>query len=446
MMESYEKSVLTLNDIRSCMNEQKKNLVYMEDSQFYQALSQPKWMKAILSKGISDCITQNDGEFESSEVTNFLKKDLNATSHPINTKLSLLYNRLISDGISSIEEEENHLRIVLSRCAYIKDLEDSKKWGTSTGRRQISERYQKDLSQISSLSAEGAELSRLFSNSLINLASPMIGSQCLPYNYTSDDDQVQNLPEILRRIDGVKLLTAAIIISLNYKNNYTSYRDNDKHIDQLTKTIFQYLLPELDDSPLSVTPQDPDDCNTQCFNQAMRVQSSNEDDIMIELQDMAHEREIKQVRDIIKELVTKLIRDPNADIELEIERVRACCRRIHFPDSLRNTFEKISYCELVIAGSEKYSEDVHLQVLLLLCTLHIRIIEEEIDAIKEEHQSNRKSFVRRSLMTLIENKYRSINEINEEYKEYSARLEQLKNDELLKDPGLSRYLQKPKEE
>lgn len=130
-MSSGEDSVLTLSDIRNCMRNYWPSLVYQQDALFYQATSQPKWMSAILSHAIIGCMTQNSGDFENSEASNFIRKNIGARSHNVDAKLRYLYEELIKDDYRAIAEEEAHLHIALSRCAFIAALNDSQIWGSS---------------------------------------------------------------------------------------------------------------------------------------------------------------------------------------------------------------------------------------------------------------------------------------------------------------------------
>lgn len=88
-MSSGEDSVLTLSDIRNCMRNYWPSLVYQQDALFYQATSQPKWMSAILSHAIIGCMTQNSGDFENSEASNFIRKNIGARSHNVDAKTSI---------------------------------------------------------------------------------------------------------------------------------------------------------------------------------------------------------------------------------------------------------------------------------------------------------------------------------------------------------------------
>lgn len=241
-MNSGKDSALTLNDIRNCMRNYCSSLVYQQDSLFYQATSQPKWMRAFLSHAIIGCMTQNSGEFENSEASNFIRKNIGAEYHNIDNKLRNLYEELIKDDCRAIAEEEAHLRIALSRCAYVLALNDSQIWGPSKQGLKISDRYKDNLSGITSLSPEGEQLSNRIKSSLIASIGLKIGRQCLPYYYTSDDIKESNLPKILESIDGVRLLTATILIAINYQNNNLERRPNDKEVDALTKRIYQFLF------------------------------------------------------------------------------------------------------------------------------------------------------------------------------------------------------------
>ena len=240
-MSSSEDSVLTLSDIRSCMKNYRSCLVYQENSRFCNATSQPTWIKAFLSRAIICCIAQYSGNLENSEVSNFIRKNIGATSHNIDEKIQYLYEELIKDDCQSIEEEEKHLCIALSRCAYLYFLDDYKKKKSTTMELKIF----KKLSEITFLTPEGKKLSDKIKSSLIASIGLKIGRQCLPCKYTFDKEKESNLSEVLASIDSVKLLTAAIITALNYQNDNMERRTTDDKVDQLTKHIHSYLLSDI---------------------------------------------------------------------------------------------------------------------------------------------------------------------------------------------------------
>lgn len=440
-MSSGEDSVLTLSDIRSCMRNYWPSLVYQQDSLFYQATSQPKWMSAILSHAIIGCMTQNSGDFENSEASNFVRKNIGARSHNIDAKLRHLYEELIKDDYRAIAEEEAHLHIALSRCAYISALNDSQIWGSSKQGVKISDRYKDYLSSITSLSSEGEQLSNSIRSSLISSIGLKIGRQCLPYDYTSNEIKESNLPEVLGSIDSVKLLTAAIIIALNYQNNSSERRTNDKTVDALTKRIHQFLL-----SDPSSLPKDLSAIPDTGFARQSKPTFEDDDDLLIEIAALAHDAELKAIRASIKRLVSKLVDNANSDITNELKDVIYCCRRAQFPDNLRFAIKQLGHCERLTADRSKFSDDVHLSILLALIPLEIELILQEIDALKEQLSSCRTRYDRESLSTLIEIKNRELNEKHQESKQYLHELERLQREGLSKDSVLSLHIPKRQED
>ena len=439
-MSSGEDSVLTLNDIRSCLRNYWSSLVYQQDSLFYQATSQPKWMSAILSRAIIGCMTQNSGDFENSEASNFIRKNIGSKSHNIDAKLRYLYEELIKDDYQAIAEEEAHLNIALSRCAYISALNDSQIWKSSKQGVKISDRYKDFLSGITSLSSEGEQLSKKIRSSLIASLGLKIGRQCLPYVYTSDDIKENNLPEILGSIDSVRLLTAAIIIALNYQNNSSERRSNDKTVDALTKRIHQFLLADSMGIPReSSVIQD-----IGFAHQSKTV--FEDDDLLIEIAALAHDAELKAIRASIKRLVSKLIDNAYSDITNELKDVIYCCRRAQFADNLRFAIKQLGHCERLTVDRDQFSDDVHLSILLALIPLEIELILQEIDDIKEQLSSCRNRYDREFLSTLIEIKNRELNEKNQESKQYLHELERLQREGLSKDSVLSLHIPKRQED
>ena len=436
-MSSGEDSVLTLNDIRSCMRNYWSGLVYQQDSLFYQATSQPKWMSAILSHSIIGCMTQNSGDFENSEASNFIRKNIGAKSHNIDAKFRYLYEELIKDDCRAIAEEEAHLNIALSRCAYILALNDSQVWGSSKKGAKISDRYKDYLSGIKSLSPEGEQLSNTIRSSLIASLGLKIGRQCLPYDYTSDDIKERNLPEILGSIDSVRLLTAAIVIALNYQNNTSGRRSNDETVDALTKRIHQFLLSDSTSIPRKASVI----LNSECSLHSKPV-LEDDDDLLIEIAALAHDAELKAIRASIKRLVSKLVDNANSDITDELKDVIYCCRRAQFADNLRFAIKQLGHCERLTADRNKFSDDVHLSILLALIPLEIELILQEIDALKEQLSSCRTRYDRESLSTIIEIKNRELNEKNQESKQYLHELERLQREGLSKDSVLSLHIPK----
>lgn len=440
-MISDEDSVLTLSDIRSCMRNYWPSLVYQQDSLFYQATSQPKWMSAILSHAIIGCMTQNSGDFENSEASNFIRKNIGARSHNIDAKLRYLYEELIKDDYRAIAEEEAHLHIALSRCAYISTLNDSQIWSSSKQRAKISDRYKDYLSGITSLSPEGEQLSNSIRSALISSIGLKIGRQCLPYDYTSSDIKESNLPEVLGSIDSVKLLTAAIIIALNYQNNSSERRTNDKTVDALTKRIHQFLLSD----PAGISKGSSAIPDTGLTRQSKPI-FEDDDDLLIEIADLAHDAELKAIRTSIKQLVSKLVDNANSDVTNELKEVIYCCRRAQFTDNLRFAIKQLGHCERLTADRSKFSVDVHLSILLALIPLEIELILQEIDALKEQLSSCRTRYDRESLSTLIEIKNRELNEKHQESKQYLHELERLQREGLSKDSVLSLHIPKRQED
>ena len=440
-MSSGEDSVLTLGDIRNCMRNYWPSLVYQQDSLFYQATSQPKWMSAILSHAIIGCMTQNSGDFENSEASNFIRKNIGARSHNIDAKLRYLYEELIKDDYRAIAEEETHLHIALSRCAYISALNDSQIWGSSKQRVKISDRYKDYLSSITSLSPEGEQLSNSIRSSLISSIGLKIGRQCLPYDYTSDDIKESNLPEVLGSIDSVKLLTATIIIALNYQNNSSERRTDDKTVDALTKRIHQFLLSD----PTGI-PKGSSAIPDTGFARHSKPVFEDDDDLLLEFAARAHDAELKAIRASIKRLVSKLIDNANSDITNELEDVNYCCRQATFSDNLKFAIKQLGHCERITADRNKYSDVVHLNILLALIRLQIKLIVQEIDDLKEQLSSCRTRYDRESLSTLIEIKNRELNEKHQESKQYMHELERLQREGLSKDSVLSLHIPKRQED
>lgn len=440
-MSSGEDSVLTLSDIRNCMRNYWPSLVYQQDSLFYQATSQPKWMSAILSHAIIGCMTQNSGNFENTEASNFIRKNIGARSHNIDAKLRYLYEELIKDDYRAIAEEEAHLCIALSRCAYILALNDSQIWGPSNQRVKISDRYKDYLSGMTSLSPEGEQLSNSIRSSLISSIGLKIGRQCLPYDYTSNDTKESNLPEVLGSIDSVKLLTAAIIIALNYQNNSSERRTSDKTVDALTKRIHQFLLSD----PTGIS-RDTSTIKEAKFTHQSKSARENGDDLLIKVAALAYDADLKAIKESIERLVSKLIDNPNSDLTNELKDVIYCCRRAQFTDNLRFAIKQLGHCERITADRSKFSDDVHLSILLALIPLEIELILQEIDALKEQLSSCRTRYDREALSTLIEIKNRELNEKHQESKQYLHELERLQREGLSKDSVLLLHIPKRQED
>lgn len=435
-MSSSENPALTLSDIRACMRRYCRGLVYQQDSLFYQATSQPKWMSAILSRAIIGCMTQNSGAFENSEASNFIRKNIGVPSHNIDAKLRYLYDELIKDDYRAIAEEEAHLHIALSRCAYILSLNDSQMWGSTKSGAKISDRYKDNLSNITTLSPEGAQLSIDIKNSLIASIGLKIGRQCLPYDYTSDDVKEGKLSEILGAIDSVKLLTAAIIIALNYQNNSLERRNNDKTVDALTKRIHEFLLANPTERPHGRKSA----VSETGFAFQSKSASEDEDDLLMKFAAQAHEAELNAIRASIKDLEIKLVSDTNPDITNELDYVNYCCRRAKYADNLRIAIALLGNCERVTADKNRFSEDIHLSILLALVPLEIRLIMQEIDALNERLISCKTRYDRKSLITLIDVKIKCLNEKHQELKQYLHELECLQQEGLSKDSVLSLYI------
>lgn len=435
-MSSGEDSALTLDDIRSCMRKYWRSLVFLQNSQFYQATSQPKWMKAILSHTIVGIMARNSGELDDSEASNFIRKNIGAKSHKIDAKLRYLYEELIKDDYRAIAEEEAHLHIVLSRCAYISTLSDSQIWGSTKQGKRISDKYKENLSGIKALSSEGEVLSKEIRSSLIASIGVKIGRQCLPYNYTSDDMKESNLPEILGTIDSVRLLTAAILIALNYQNNSLERRMNDETVDTLTKRIHKYLLSDASDIARGSSANICD----EIAHQSEPV-LEDDDDLLIKTAALARDVELKEIRTSIKRLVSKLIGNSNSDITNELKDVIYCCRRAHV-DNLRFAIENLGYCVRLIDDSNKFSDDVHLSIILALIPLEIELIQQEIDALEELLRSCKIKFERERLCTKIESKYIKLDEKNKELKQYLHELERLQQEGLSKESVLSLHIPK----
>ncbi len=440
-MSSDEDSVLTLKDICNCMKKYWPNLVFLQDSQFYQVSSYPKWIKAILSHAIISFMPRNSGELDSSEVSNFINKNIGAPSHNIDAKFNNIYKELTKEDCRAIEEEEMHLHIVLSRCAYILALDDSKKWGSISKHkgRQLSDRYKTVLSGIKTFSPEGKALSNEIRSSLIASIGLKIGRQCLPYYYTSDDIKESQLPEILKEIDSVRLLTAAIIIALNYQNNSSERRINDETVDSLTMRIHSYLLPD----STSRTRSSSVSIDTEFAHQSKQV--IEDDELLIKAAALAHDIELQEIRTDIKRLVSKLIGNAYSDITNELRDVIYCCRRAQFVDNLRFAIKQLGHCESLTSDRNKFSDDVHLSILLALIPLEIELILQEIDALKEQFLSCRNRYDRESLSTLIESKYIKLDEKNKESKQYLHELERLQQEGLPKDSVLSLHIPKRQE-
>lgn len=437
-MSSDENSVLTLKDICNCMKKYWPNLVFLQDSQFYQVSSQPKWMKAILSHAIISIMPRNTGELDDSEVSNFMKKNIKATSHTIDAKLKNIYKELTKEDCRAIEEEEAHLHIVLSRCAYILSLDDSKKWGSMSKDkgRQLSDRYKTVLSGIKTLSPEGKALSNEIRSSLIASIGLKIGRQCLPYDYTSDAIKESQLPKILAAIDSVRLLTAVILIALNYQNDSSERRMNDATVDTLTKRIHEYLL-----SDAAGVARDPLANKGDEFTHQSEPVFEDDNDFK-EIAAFAHDVERKEIRSSIKRLVSKLINNSSSIITNELEDVIYCCRRSKFIDNLRFAIGKLGHCERLTADRNKFSEDVHLSILLALIPLEIELILQEVDALEEQLRSCRNKLEREKLNTRIESKYIELDEKNKELKPYMQELERLQQEGLPKDSVLSLHIPK----
>lgn len=174
--------------------------------------------------------------------------------------------------------------------------------------------------------------------------------------------------------------------------------------------------------------------------------SDDEDDLLIEIATLAHDAELKAIRASIKRLVSKLVDNADSDITNELKDVIYCCRRAQFADNLRFAIKQLGHCERLTADRNKFSDDVHLSILLALIPLEIELILQEIDALKEQLSSCRTRYDRESLSTLIEIKNRELNEKHQESKQYLHELERLQREGLSKDSVLSLHIPKRQED
>lgn len=142
---------------------------------------------------------------------------------------------------------------------------------------------------------------------------------------------------------------------------------------------------------------------------------------------LAHDVELKEIRTSIIGLVSKLIDNANSDIINELKNVIYCCRRAQFVDNLRFAIKQLGHCERLTVDRNKFSNNVHLSILLALTTLEIELCLKEIDALEEQLRSCRNSFERECLRTRIENKYIVLNE-KKQLKLYLDGLEDLQQD------------------
>lgn len=140
---------------------------------------------------------------------------------------------------------------------------------------------------------------------------------------------------------------------------------------------------------------------------------------------LTHDDERKEIRTSIKRLVSKLIDNANADITNELKNIIYCCQHAQFIDNLRFAIEKLRQCEHVITDKNKFSNSVHLSVLLALTTLEIELSLKEIDALEEQLRSCRNRFAREGLSTRIEFKKLELNERRKELQLYLDELEGL---------------------
>lgn len=413
-MSNGKDAPLTLADIRGCMKNYENNLVYQQDHMFIQVTSQPTWMRAMLTKSIIDCMTQKSGVLLDSEATNFMGKKLKAESHKVAAKFKAVYSEVKIDG--AIEEEETQVRIALGRCAYVSSLDDSQKWGDLN---QISDRYNNALAGIISLSPDGERLARKIKSSLIESFGLKIGRQCLPYSYTKNDDQERRLPSVLEAIDGVKLLTAAIITALNYQNNSLERRENDKEVDALTRRIQKYLLPE------ERTP-------------------SSEPAGGSSYQEPSASSEKDAFRASFERMISKLVDDAAADISKDIDDIVSLGRRAQFTEALYYAKKILGNCEdLVFKGD--FSIDVHLSLMRALFSVLTKLSMLGIDISKEKHHSYWTRYDSAARSAPIETNS-SENEKKQESAQFTQAVEQLQQDGLSQDSILSLHIKKRPED
>lgn len=224
---------LNLSRVYNCISVLKKNFVYSSNTNFYQVTSQPNWIMALLSQRLLEWIVQYSGNIDSSEASNFMNKKINAHSHNIDKKLENLYEEFTRNDFQAIYDEENHIKIALSRGALVRK---EGKGGKFDNGKAVSA-LKSLIATIDGATEDGAILADEIKQRLIKMLCVSITKQCLLQEAEKASDK------LLEAIDAFKLLTAVIITSLNYKNTANNLiYENADDIDEVSLFIKRYLI------------------------------------------------------------------------------------------------------------------------------------------------------------------------------------------------------------
>lgn len=263
-------STLVLSEVRECLNAIEKYLIYLNSTDFYQVTSDSKWMRALLSQNIIDIISKKDGELDNSEVSNFMKLNVRAGSHKINNKLHALYKEFSRNNFKAVQDEECHIKIVLSRGAYLKGLGTVPKTEKTKYGSKLCKSYIEPLGKIVGVTDEGELLADEIKTHLIEELGNSINEFCL---HNKDDGY-----PLQKKIDSFKLLTAIIVTSLNYK---TVEKDEDEGglYDSLSLYIKEYLESSIKETGNGITSDDNNTLTTKITSKATReeVHEQNND-------------------------------------------------------------------------------------------------------------------------------------------------------------------------
>ena len=244
-MGKSEITPLTLIEIFNSSSEF-NNCVYRYDSQFLQAKSNPGRLRAILSPGLIQCIVGKTGEIDITKAGLLVKKELGTQSHSVKNISNLLYDELIKSNCCAVHEEENYIQIALSRCAYILELEDPRKWTHAKSGLQVNERYRNALLDIKKITDSGGKIAEKVKIGMLDDIGLRLIRQC-----HLNDNRQSDPKDLLISINAVRLLTAAIITSINYQN-ICEEGIKVEDLDPLTQYIRKYLLMEEKRAPNNV--------------------------------------------------------------------------------------------------------------------------------------------------------------------------------------------------
>ncbi len=231
------------------------SFVYRLDTHFWQATTHPGRLRALLTDSIIRCIAGKNGDIDNSKAGSLIKKELGTSSHSVEKISNIIYEELESADFRAISEEEGFIRIALSQCAYILGIKDSQKWVSSSHNRRggirisgirIKDLYENELSGIEDLSPDGEKLAEQIKASMLERIGVPLIKQCHLLDEATDGKAL-DAKKLLQSINPVHLLTAAIILAINYQN-MGEEGINVSNLDPLSKHIRQYLLHDVNET------------------------------------------------------------------------------------------------------------------------------------------------------------------------------------------------------